>query len=87
MSVTESNGIRSDLVAYLQTIARPGIEVTQIADNANLFDEGALDSLAFVLVIQYLEQTHHINFSDSSIDPTKLSSVDGILRVIADTKK
>jgi acyl carrier protein len=82
--VTESDSqeIRQKLVAFLQTIGRPGFDFGEVADSANLLDAGALDSLAFVLVIEYLESAYGISFSSATIDPTRLTSVGQILAVI-----
>jgi acyl carrier protein len=76
-------GARRDLVAFLQSIARPGFDLAQVADDANLVDGGMLDSLALVMVIQYLEDAHHIDFSEAKLDPAQLTSIGEILRIIA----
>jgi aryl carrier-like protein len=79
---TVAQRARRALIAFLQTIARPGYDMTQTADSANLLDEGALDSLSFVLVVEYLEKSHHVDFARAMIDPTRLTSIEEILRVI-----
>ena len=74
---------RPELIAFLQTIARPEFDLTAVPDGANLVDLGALDSLAIVLVVQYLEATHRIDFSNLKIDPNRLTSIGQILSIIA----
>jgi acyl carrier protein len=83
----DAQEVRRELIAFLQTIARPGFDMGRVADGSNLLDEGALDSLAFVLVIEYLESTYKISFASATIDPTRLTSVEEILRVIAAARK
>jgi acyl carrier protein len=79
---SDTQEVRQNLIAFLQTIARPGFDMGQVNDAANLLDAGALDSLAFVLVVEYLESTYGISFSSATIDPTRLTSVEQILAVI-----
>jgi acyl carrier protein len=74
--------IRDQLVEYIGTIARPGIDLTTLANNANLFDEGVIDSFALIQIIFYLEQEHGIDLQSAGIDPTDLTSIDGILAAI-----
>ena len=74
---------RRELLAFLQTIARPEFDLTAVPDSANLVDLGALDSLAIVLVVQYLEATHHIDLGSLKIDPNRLTSIGQILSIIS----
>lgn len=83
MMLPDHDGVRRELVAFLQSIARPGFDLAQLSDDADLLDRGALDSLAIVLVIQYLEEAYDIDWSDSRVDPAQLTSVAQILRIIA----
>ena len=82
MTRADGQQVRRELIAFLQTIVRPGFDMARVADHTNLMDHGALDSLAVVLVIQYLETSHKIRFGDATIDPTRLTSVEKILGVI-----
>jgi acyl carrier protein len=82
MERADGQGVRHELIAFLQTIVRPGFDMAQVADDTNLMDEGALDSLAVVLVIQHLESSYKIRFGNATIDPTRLMSVEDILGVI-----
>lgn len=82
MSV-QDEGHRPELIAFLQTIARPDFDLASVPDGANLVDLGALDSLAIVLVIQYLETAHRIDFSSLKIDPNRLTSIGQILSIIS----
>jgi acyl carrier protein len=82
-SLPEAADLRRQIVAYLQTIARPGADFSAVADEANLFDEGLLDSLAVIQGIQFLEQRYGVRFRGSGLDPQELASLSGIMRVCA----
>jgi len=74
--------IRDLLVEFIGTIARPGFDLTSLAANANLFDEGVIDSFALIQIIFYLEQEHDIDLQSAGIDPADLTSINGILAAI-----
>lgn len=82
MSPQDEN-LRRELIAFLRTIARPEFDLASVPDGANLVDLGALDSLAIVLVVQYLETAHHIDFSGLKTDPNRLTSIGQILSIIS----
>lgn len=71
-----------DLMAFLVTIVRPGVEPSSFSDETNLIDEGIIDSLAVIQIICYLEQNHGINLQTAGVDPNDLGTVSGILGVI-----
>ncbi len=73
---------REDLLAFLDTIARPGIEPSSFSDDTNLIDEGAIDSLALIQIISYLEQKHGLDLQARGVDPNDLGSVSGIMGAI-----
>ena len=75
--------LRRQLVAYLQTIARPGADFSTVADDTNLFDGGLLDSLSVIQIIEYLEQQYGLRFGGLGLDPRELASLAGIMRVCA----
>lgn len=66
---------------FLQGIARPGADIATLADDANLFDAGALDSLAAAQIIVYLETEHGAVFVGGAFDPGDLATVAGIVRL------
>lgn len=80
---TDHDAARRDLIGFLQTIARPDVDLARLPDDADLLQRGVLDSLAIVLIIQYLEEAHRVNLSEARLDPARLTSVEGILGVIA----
>ncbi len=73
---------RDRLRSFLQTIARPGVSIHNLQDDTNLFDHGALDSLAVIQIILYLEREHHVDLGASGIDPAQLGSIGDILDAI-----
>lgn len=75
--------LRRQIVAYLQTIARPGADFSAVNDDDNLFDQGLLDSLAVIQVIQFIEQRYGVRFRGGTVDPAELASLSGIMRICA----
>lgn len=82
MAAQSRASVRSKLVAYLQSIARPGVDLAQIDDDTNLVDAGLVDSLAIVEIIQFLEQEYGVRIRDSDFDPRELGSFAGMMRII-----
>ena len=74
---------REKLVAFLNSVAKPGCRVGEIdADNTNLVQSGVVDSFAIIQIIFYLEQTYDLNLPALGIDPADLVSIDGMLSAI-----
>jgi len=82
MKMHERERAREDLMAFLGTIVQPGIEPSSFSDDTNLIDVGAIDSLALIQIISYLEQNHGLDLQAGGIDPNDLGSVSGILGAI-----
>lgn len=76
---------RPALIAFLETIARPGCALEQIGDNDNLIDIGVIDSLAMLHIITHLETVHGVSLSAAGIDPGQLISIGGIISAIENT--
>jgi len=75
--------VRSGLVDFLNTVVRPGQNVTTAGDETNLIDAGVIDSLALIQIIYYLETDHGLKLHTLGIDPSDLASIGGILNAIA----
>jgi acyl carrier protein len=73
--------LRARIREFLQGIARPGVDLAAVADDSNLFDAGALDSLAAAQIIVYLETEHGAAFAGGAFDPDELATVAGISRL------
>ena len=82
MSDLDRDSVRRTLVAYLQTIARPGADFARVGDDTNLIEAGLLDSLAVVEIIQFLEVGYGARIRDSDFDPREIGSVAGMMRLI-----
>jgi len=73
---------RAELVAFLNTVVRPGQTVDGAGDETNLIDSGVIDSLALIQIISWLEDTHDLQLHTLGIDPSELASIGGILNAI-----
>jgi len=74
---------REKLVAFLNSVAKPGCSVGIIDDdNTNLVQSGVIDSFAIIQIILYLEQDYGLDLPALGIDPADLVSIDGMLSAI-----
>ncbi len=80
--MSELEDERRALIDFLQSLAKPGQTIDNIDDDEHLFASGALDSLAILEIIVYLEQNYGIDVPGSDIDPASLVSIKGILETI-----
>jgi acyl carrier protein len=78
----EQTEIRAELVAFLNTVVRPGQTVDAAGDGTNLIDSGVIDSLALIQIISWLEDNHDVRLHTLAIDPSELASINGILNAI-----
>lgn len=74
--------VRLELIAFLNTVVRPGQSVDGAGDATNLIDAGVIDSLALIQIIFWLEQNHDLHLHKLGIDPSELASINGILKSI-----
>lgn len=81
--MVEQQAQRENIVEFLNSIARPGTSVSDVADHTNLIQQGLIDSFAVIQIISYLEQEHDVNLHALGIDPSSLSSVEGILAAVS----
>ena len=74
---------REKLVAFLESVTKPGCKVGDVEDdNTNLVQAGLVDSFALIQVIFYLEKNYDLNLQVLGIDPADLMSIEGILSAI-----
>jgi acyl carrier protein len=73
---------RGKIVAFLETIRRPGASLEAIDDAAGLVAAGLIDSLAMLEIIAFLEGEFGIDFSESGVDPAEMESIQAILALI-----
>ena len=83
----EQERAREDLMIFLGTIVRPGINPSTFDDDINLIDIGVMDSLAVIQIISYLEKNYDLDLQAGGIDPSDLGSVSGILSAIKRAKR
>lgn len=78
--MNQSNQTKEILFEYIKknTIA----DLSKFNSNTLLFREGIFDSMAFVLLIDFLEETFGIKPSDEDLVEDNFESVDAIARYI-----
>lgn len=79
------------LIAFLSTVAVPGVSVSEITagitngtggHDLNLVQAGIIDSFAIIQIISYLEQNYGLNLLKAGISPAELVSIGGIMTAI-----
>lgn len=75
------------LIAFLETIKRPGMQVSGIDRSESLVKGGLIDSLAMLRIVLYLEESYGIDFSATGLDPEQLGTLDGILDLIENHRR
>lgn len=75
-----------DLVGFLRTIQKPNKPVESLGMDDSLVASGLIDSLAMLQIVLYLESTYGIDFAGRGVDPERLSSMTGILNLIAENR-
>lgn len=73
------DALRERLLAFLETIQRPGVSLDVIGENDNLVRSGLIDSLAILQIIVFLESDFGVDFASTGVDPGQLGSVSRIL--------
>lgn len=76
-----------DIKAFLRTIQKPNKPVESIGLNDSLVLSGLIDSLAIIQIVMYLEEAYGIDFAAAGVDPEQLSSIAGILDLVAQTRQ
>jgi len=77
---------RDKLLDFLATVARPGQTLDGLSDDSDLVAAGLIDSLVVIEIILYLEREYRIDIRASGIDPGSLTSVQGILTSIEQSR-
>lgn len=73
---------RRQLLAFLETIRRPGKRVDQLGDDDPLVTTGLIDSLAVLELVIYLETRVGLDFSQTGVQPERVRTVSSILDLI-----
>ena len=78
---TDINVIKDKVRAYIQEAT--SVEKAKIRDNSLIFKEGFFDSMGFVLLITFLEETFSIKTVDSDLLEENFESIDAITAFVA----
>ena len=73
---------KADLLRFLETIQRPDRPLGLIGEQDGLVESGLVDSLALLQIVTYLEETYRIDFRETGVLPSELSSIGAILDLI-----
>jgi acyl carrier protein len=73
---------RARLLAFLDTIRHPEVALDGIDESRSLVAAGLIDSLALLEIVGFLESEFAIDLAGAGVDPTRLSTIPGILDVI-----
>lgn len=73
---------RDQLLAFLETIRRPGTELAGLGDQDHLVRFGLIDSLALLEIIAFLEEEWGVDFATTGVDPGQLTTVATILDLV-----
>lgn len=76
---------RQQLLSFLETISRPEIESSSMAETEDLVAAGLIDSLAVLQIVMFLEKEFDFDFAASGTDPGRLRSVESILNLIEES--
>lgn len=87
VSETERAEARAAILGFLDGIRRPEQDLNGIGDDDGLVDAGLIDSLAVLEIVAFLESEFGLSFHDSGVDPARLTSVNGILELIAESRR
>jgi acyl carrier protein len=74
--------MRDRLLAFLETIRRPGVPLSAIGESVNLVQAGLVDSLAILQIIEFLENDFGVDFRTTPLDPAQLTTIPGILDLL-----
>jgi len=75
--------ICQEVQEYLITQLFQGTEPEGFDEDYNLIDDGAMDSLAIMTLVTYVETTYKVSFGDGDIVPENFSSAAAIADFIA----
>ena len=83
MRAREAN--RQKLLSFLETINRPDVVTSSMAECEDLVAAGLIDSLAVLQIVMFLEKEFGFDFAASGTDPGRLRSVESILNLIEES--
>ena len=57
-------------------------DVKKISDQTLIFEEGVLDSMGLLFLIEFLDETFNVKVSDEELNPKNFESVDNIVSFV-----
>jgi acyl carrier protein len=75
-----NNEIKEKVKAYILDVT--SVEKSKIKDNSLIFKEGYFDSMGFVLLITFLEDTFGIKAVDADLIEENFESIDAITEFV-----
>ena len=73
---------RARLLRFLGTISRPGMRIDDADQSVNLVQAGLIDSLALLEIVAFLETDFGVDFSETGVDPGRLTTIPSLLDLI-----
>ena len=73
---------RERLIRFLETIRRPDRRIDPIDPKANLVRTGLIDSLALLEIVAFLESEFGVDFGDTGVDTSRLTTIPSLLDLI-----
>jgi acetyltransferase-like isoleucine patch superfamily enzyme/acyl carrier protein len=83
---SELNLVRQQVRTYLEQIRFANFADGSLTETSSLFDNDVLDSLTFVDLLGWLEQTHNISASPDELLPENFDSVDRIAQFVVNKR-
>ena len=81
--MTEQEQIRNQIKAYLKESAMSSGE---IENDTKIFDQGLLDSMGLLFLVEYLNENFQVEVQDEDLDPVNFESINSIASFIVKRK-
>ena len=75
--------VASDIERYVRGVGLVGEDDPQFSRSVHLFEEGYLDSLGTLGLIDHLERTYVVTLSSDTLADVSFTSIDGIAALVA----
>jgi acyl carrier protein len=76
--------IKGDIAQYIVTSFAPDVDVSRLANDLDLLDNGVVDSLSLLRLIDWVGDRYDIPVAAMNISPAQFSSVNAIENFIRD---
>ena len=80
----ESEKIKNQIRAYLKESV---ISSGEIENDTKIFDQGLLDSMGLLFLIEYLNENFKVEVEDEELDPKNFESIDNIASFVLNKKR